>query len=142
MGTATLAPGQLVNLGAGVWSVGASVDIIFEYVDVDNQFYTGQVELFGADFDQDGDIDGSDFLAWQIGFGISFGAVLADGDADADSQVNSADGTIWMDQFGTTTSADNTVILSLGKIAIPEPATNILMVLTVLLLGSRWRRLF
>lgn len=52
-----------------------------------------------ADFDEDGDIDGSDFLAWQRGFGTP-NAMKADGDADNDLDVDSDDLTIWTDQYG------------------------------------------
>ena len=55
-----------------------------------------------ADFDEDGDIDGRDFLAWQRGFGTS-PAVKADGDADNDTDVDGDDLTIWQDQFGQST---------------------------------------
>ncbi len=53
-----------------------------------------------ADFNEDGDIDGSDFLAWQRGFGTP-AAGLADGDADGDGDVDAADLGVWGNQFGT-----------------------------------------
>ena len=53
-----------------------------------------------ADFDGDSDIDGSDFLAWQRGFGKNTGAVPADGDADKDGDVDAQDLTSWKFQFG------------------------------------------
>ena len=43
-----------------------------------------------ADFDEDGDVDGRDFLAWQRGFGKA-SPVLADGDANADESVDGVD---------------------------------------------------
>lgn len=55
-----------------------------------------------ADFDADGDIDGSDFLAWQRGFGNS-NPLPSDGDADEDSDVDAADLAIWQSQFGQAT---------------------------------------
>jgi|GEM_PF-857396 len=61
-----------------------------------------EAEAPAADFDTDGDIDGSDFLAWQRGFGTP-NATPADGDADNDSDVDAADLTIWQSQFGQTT---------------------------------------
>jgi hypothetical protein len=68
-----------------------------------------------ADFDQDGDIDGADFLTWQRGNGISDGSAdLEDGDANDDGDVNGDDLAIWETQFGTATVAANPV---------PEPAT-------------------
>ena len=53
-----------------------------------------------ADFDGDSDIDGSDFLAWQRGFGKSSGVVPSDGDADSDGDVDAQDLTSWKFQFG------------------------------------------
>jgi len=44
-----------------------------------------------ADFDQDGDKDGTDFLAWQLGLGITSGATKAQGDADNNGTVDAAD---------------------------------------------------
>ncbi len=57
-------------------------------------------ELISADFDLDGDVDGDDFLLWQVGFGGSqsghgFGDSDYDGDVDGDDFLN------WQTQFGT-----------------------------------------
>ncbi|RIK85534.1 MAG: hypothetical protein DCC67_03825 [Planctomycetota bacterium] len=41
-----------------------------------------------ADFNEDGVVDGGDFLAWQRGFGRLVGAARADGDADGDGDVD------------------------------------------------------
>lgn len=51
-----------------------------------------------ADFDQDGDVDGADFLTWQRGLGGP--GDQADGDANGDNQVTSADLAIWRSRFG------------------------------------------
>jgi|GEM_PF-4138647 len=69
-----------------------------------------------ADFDDDGDVDGRDFLAWQQGNGIMTGAMLVDGDANGDKAVNGDDLNIWQGQFGPTAS------LSAIQ-SVPEPAT-------------------
>jgi len=55
----------------------------------------------GPDFDNDGDIDGFDFLSWQLGFGASGAAVAADGDSDGDSDVDASDLSDWEAGFGT-----------------------------------------
>jgi hypothetical protein len=54
-----------------------------------------------ADFDADGDIDGSDFLTWQRGLGAAspYGT-RASGDADADLDVDGDDLTEWQTRFG------------------------------------------
>ena len=57
-----------------------------------------------ADFDSDGDVDGSDFLAWQRGFGSDAGsgnvAPQASGNANGDQAIDADDLTIWQEQFG------------------------------------------
>ncbi len=55
--------------------------------------------LPSADFDTDGDIDGSDFLAWQRGLG-ALNASKSNGDADNDQDVDAADLATWTSQFG------------------------------------------
>ena len=52
-----------------------------------------------ADFDDDGQVDGFDFLAWQRGFATA-PASKADGDADDDEDVDQVDLDIWETQFG------------------------------------------
>jgi hypothetical protein len=78
-----------------------------------------------ADFDDDGDVDGADFLTWQRGLGISDGSAdLVDGDANDDGNVNAADLTIWRAQFASAVPAAG---------AVPEPAAALL---TLLALGA------
>ncbi len=83
-----------------------------------------------ADFDQDGDVDGADFLTWQRGFGS--GATLAEGDADGNGTVDKLDLAIWENQFGT-----------INLISTPEPSAWILALLgcaVLSLLGRRNRK--
>ena len=83
------------------------------------------VEPPSADFDEDGDVDGDDFLAWQRGHGTSTGAVFSQGDADYDGDVDGDDLAIWEGQFGSN---------ALGTLAtrIPEPSSMILALIGVL----------
>jgi len=53
-----------------------------------------------ADFDYDGDVDGSDFLTWQRNFGRAPKALRVHGDADENGTVHQADLTIWKQQVG------------------------------------------
>ena len=71
-----------------------------------------------ADFDEDGDVDGTDFLAWQRGFGILTGATLAQGDANHDGAVTAADLAIWQSDYGTA--------LAVTTMAVPEPTSALL----------------
>jgi len=61
--------------------------------------YEVQIAVDSADFDNDDDIDGADFLAWQRGFGTP-NANKDDGDANNDNNVDAADLSIWETQFG------------------------------------------
>ena len=67
----------------------------------------GQLPLVveSADFDTDGDVDGSDFLDWQRGTRIVSGALQDDGDANHDGKVNQADLDTWEVTFGTVSGS-------------------------------------
>jgi hypothetical protein len=69
-----------------------------------------------ADFNQDRDVDGGDFLALQKGFGISSGASITSGDANRDGAVNILDVIIWKSQFGAIPPS-----VPVAQ-SIPEPA--------------------
>lgn len=72
-----------------------------------------------SDFDADGDIDGSDFLIWQRGVGLTNSATRAQGDSDNDRDVDDADLVNWKTLFGASESS--AVVRN-----IPEPATGLL----------------
>ncbi len=86
-----------------------------------------------SDFDLDGDTDGSDFLAWQRGFGIQGTAVVTDGDSNGDGNVDEQDLAIWrtLDDFVSSLSAPTPPVTS-----IPEPASVMLAGFAALLLSS------
>ncbi len=82
-----------------------------------------------ADFDNDGDVDGRDFLAWQRGFGITVGATKNKGDADNNGAVNSIDLGIWQNTYGTTSLV--AAVVSNEEAAI-VPSISVLALLTTL----------
>jgi hypothetical protein len=84
--------------------------------------------LDNADFNDDGKVDGNDFLVWQRGLGV--GTTLAQGDADGDGDVDGGDLTIWRSQFGPGS----------GAAAVPEPATLALGLAALGLLTTLARR--
>jgi len=73
-----------------------------------------------ADFDNDNDVDGADFLIWQQNLGT--GTMQSQGDADGDGDVDGDDLGIWEGQYGV-------VPLSAVSAAVPEPSSFLLLVL-------------
>jgi hypothetical protein len=61
-----------------------------------------------ADFDQDGDVDGGDFLRWQRNVGRTSGATQAQGSADGDGDVDRFDLDEWQQDFGSAASGVTT----------------------------------
>jgi hypothetical protein len=117
---------------------GASSAVLrFKYTGTDNWFWAIDNLKVGtggnADFDNDGDADGADFLIWQKNVGT--GTTFAQGDADGSGSVNAADLAIWKAQFGMTGLATGAV----G--AVPEPAAAAMAVLGLFVAaGARRRR--
>ncbi|MGI9429089.1 MAG: hypothetical protein ACR2NM_10550 [Bythopirellula sp.] len=113
----------LADLAAGTYTLKVSSD------DLASDFglawrTTTRFDSVSADFDEDGDTDGADFLAWQLGNGTLLGAVHADGDADGDGDVDEDDLAIFDSEvMGTTMS-----LLSSSIAAIPEPGSWVLLV--------------
>jgi hypothetical protein len=71
-----------------------------------------------ADFEEDDDVDGNDFLVWQRGLGPGPGIAHSDGDADGDGDVDGADLIVWKQEFAAS---------SLGAIgSVPEPTAAML----------------
>ena len=100
-------------------------------------FYLGAMEIAAvgvietANFDADDDIDGADFLTWQRGVGIEAGASLSLGDANGDGAVDSTDLALWSTQFATSSG-----LASAAGIAVPEPATSLMVFLALISLAS------
>ena len=84
--------------------------------------------LEDADFNGDGDIDGSDFLTWQRNLGT--GSSLSEGDANGDSLVDAADLGIWEQQYGQAPAV--------AANSVPEP-TALLLIFSALACCSSLR---
>ena len=62
---------------------------------------TNQSTEDSGDFDQDGDVDGADFLSWQRGYGMNGEPSMSDGDGNADGSVDYDDMALWSSAFGS-----------------------------------------
>ena len=82
-----------------------------------DSFLAAHISVF-SDFDSDGDIDGDDFLIWQVGFGVD-----ASGDADNDGDTDGDDFLAWQAQCGSGVAASENA----GQ--VPEPQALILALL-------------
>lgn len=80
-----------------------------------------------ADFDEDGDVDGVDFLTWQRGLGTLLGASHGDGDADGDGDVDGNDLALFESQYGSSP-------LVASVVGVPEPAAMALALAAVAML--------
>ncbi len=76
-----------------------------------------------GDFDNDGDVDGSDFLALQRGFGLA--ASLSSGDGDQDGDVDGADLQVWSDSFGQNSAllaaGSSSSVSAYGTLSVQDP---------------------
>lgn len=106
------------------------------YTLIDNIEVNGLAAVESADFNGDSDIDGSDFLLWQLGNGINDGtAQLADGDANGDGNVDATDLAVWQTQYGTVPAQS-------GFTAVPEPTSLVTLLIAAcysVVFGSRYR---
>ncbi len=83
-----------------------------------------QIEAVGSvptgDFDNDGDVDGIDFLQWQLGA--------------SDNPLSAEDLATWAGNFGTTTPLATTLSV------VPEPSSALLALFSLVCLGSAIRQ--
>jgi hypothetical protein len=88
-----------------------------------------------ADFDEDGDVDGSDFLTWQRGSGALLGALHGDGDADGDGDVDDDDLAIFDASYGS-------LPLVASVVGVPEPGAMVLALAAIGVLMLAPRRVY
>ena len=76
---------------------------------------------FDADANDDGIVDGTDFLQWQAGFGKNDATSVADGDFNYDGQVDDGDLAVWETQYGAPPP------LAASSASVPEPSAMLLI---------------
>jgi glucose/arabinose dehydrogenase len=67
--------------------------------------FLGTPQIVSADFDENGVVDGTDFLTWQRGLGVTGGATRSAGDANVDGRVDALDLDVWRDAYAGATTA-------------------------------------
>ncbi len=100
-------------------------DVAFyaSFIDGSDGIFVSDVATLGAnsaDFDGDGDIDGTDFLIWQRGLGSVGQVDNSNGDANLSGTVDAADLAIWETQYG------NPPPLA-ASVAVPVPTSALLL---------------
>jgi hypothetical protein len=80
-----------------------------------NALVTLSLGYAAADFDQDGDVDGTDLATWQVAYGVN-----ANADTDGDDDSDGRDFLVWQRQYTGPAS-----LQALG-LAVPEPSCTIL----------------
>ena len=127
LGSTHLANGNSLLLGE-IFDVNKPRDLKFTFSSLQFGVLKGTVEYIigpdDADFDDDADVDGADFLTWQRGFGMS--GTNATGDADSTLFVNGLDLHAWEAQYGTTP------ISLAAAVSIPEPNSSLLFIVGLL----------
>ena len=130
--------GGAASLGSG-FTVGGSQNLSFSYAAPGAATLQGGFVKYvtggasNADYDDDTDVDGNDFLLWQR----QLGATVPNGtgaDGSGNGLVDAADLALWRTQFGTTPATS-------AVAAVPEPATMWLLAFATggLLLGAKRR---
>ncbi len=85
------------------------------------------VRYYAADFDEDGDVDQTDYNIWKGAYGVN-----KLGDANGDNLTDAADWTIWRDTLGSTSSA-----AVVNGAAVPEPAAMLVLLALLPLIRRR-----
>jgi T5SS/PEP-CTERM-associated repeat protein len=99
---------------------------------LDNVTISGtQIVGLAGDFNDDGTVDGVDFLVWQRQLG---GSVIpySGADGDGNAVVNAADLNIWRDRYGNTSGLSSSTTAT-----VPEPASIALFLLSPTLIACR-----
>ena len=128
---------ETVSLSLNNPAGATTAKVRFKYLDASNEWFWAidniKIGTGGnADFDNDGDADGNDFLIWQRNLGT--GTTPAQGDADGNGVVNNADLVIWKSQFGQTGLA------TVAAGAVPEPAAAALLVTGLMFVAGTSRK--
>ena len=99
------------------------------YLDNAVQLQVVNKPILSADFDDDGDVDMTDYTIWSYAYNLN-----QLGDANGDNQSNAADWVLWRKQFGSVPGAGSMIDITGG--AVPEPAGALLLAMGAVALVS------
>ncbi len=92
--------------------------------------YAAKLTLGNGDFDGDDDVDGRDFLVWQLNFGFDAGegnvAPESFGNTNGDRYIDGKDLNVWQATYGQSWAGTTT------SIGVPEPSGVTLLLLATL----------
>jgi hypothetical protein len=108
-----------------------------DYAALDDLGWEVPNQLLGlhGNSDNDNDVDGADFLAWQRGFGTTSGASALTGDLNGQGAVDAFDFWLWDQNYGATSGAGGLAF----PVQVPEPAAWCLLATGGLLLNRKRR---
>jgi hypothetical protein len=92
--------------------------------------------VLAGDYDNDGRVDASDYTVWRDTLNVTGSALAADGNNNG--RIDAGDYSVWKTNFGQTRGSGAVTNLSVG---VPEPASVVLMVVTLMSLIAERRRM-
>jgi hypothetical protein len=120
------------------WLEDLNADGVVSILDVQS-LISDIVRTVNGDFDLDRDVDGADFLAWQIGAGTTVAGFYSQGDADLNQAINQVDLAIWEGVYGT----QGVAVQASAAASVPEPHTLVLLLASMAgftAVRHRWSR--
>ncbi|MEX0610876.1 MAG: hypothetical protein WD229_02040 [Pirellulales bacterium] len=108
-----------LGLTSGDWSLSVAGYLLVDAVRVG----TGPVIVVPGDYNDNGTVDGADYVVWRKNQGGPGGSASV-GDSEPDGDVDDADYAFWRDRFGNPTPGSGS---GLGNSAVPEPTTAVLL---------------
>lgn len=132
-GNSNLAGTTTKSIGAAYNNVTNGQDLVFQYRLATGQLRTGYVQYIGTapgvagDYNNNGIVDGADYVLWRKGGPLQ---------NDPTPGIQAADYTFWRSRFGATSGSGS----GLGGGAVPEPTSlGLIACVALMLLGQGFR---
>jgi cyclophilin family peptidyl-prolyl cis-trans isomerase len=93
-----------------------------------------RIPIVPGDYDFSGSVTAADYTVWRSNFGSTTNTAA---DGNGNGVVDAADYVIYRKRFGATSGSGSS---DLGEVSVPEPASGLLVVLGMLLVGPLERR--